>query len=31
MPQVSVDATPFEFPEITFRLVNEWIIAPLNC
>lgn len=31
MPQVSVDATPFEFPEITFRLVNEWIVVPLNC
>jgi len=31
MPQVSVDATPFEFPEITFRLVNEWMIVGLNC
>lgn len=31
IPPVSVDAAPFNFPEIIFRLVNEQIIEPLNC
>lgn len=31
IPPVSIGATSFDFPEITFRLVNEWIVAPLNC
>lgn len=31
IPPVSVGTTPFEFPEITFHLLNEWIVAPLNC
>lgn len=31
LPSVSVDATPFNFPEITFRLTNERIIVPFNC
>lgn len=31
IPQLSIGTTSFEFPEITFRLVKEWIVAPLNC
>lgn len=31
IPQVSVGETTFDFPEISFRLVDEWIVVPLNC
>ncbi len=31
MPSLAVGSKKFEFPEISFRLVREWVLWPLNC
>jgi hypothetical protein len=31
VPPLEVASKTFQFPEITFRLVKEWVLWPLNC
>jgi hypothetical protein len=31
LPPLAIDSLTFEFPEIRFKLVKEWVLWPLNC